>query len=326
MDRLWHSQLLTWGPSKHQSLWIFFCSNPCLCSSEKKCVYACCWRHIYNRTVAYCKYEIFYYELGEKVKTIFGHVSAMWKPNAHYLRITLVKPLCLPGLEDESLLRKDQIPPQRVLALPYTWYRGSRKWKQSYMASKPCKVTSWETWTAAVCFVQGWDPVRHGHQLPLSQAQWACLAASAPAGTLAPVFYRRKFKSNLLASSSFQNKQTNPSLPILLKPWHRQVPLNTTASPWPPPPVWPWSLPNTLDAVTPFPNSFATSLSCPTFLAYISLSALPWVEDKVKHAPELKLQFTSWIWNQAEYQLSKTNLSGCWNNYFSRMIFFVCLK
>lgn len=37
VDRLRHSQLLTWDPSKHQSLWIFLCSNPCLCRSENKC-------------------------------------------------------------------------------------------------------------------------------------------------------------------------------------------------------------------------------------------------------------------------------------------------
>lgn len=34
----------------------------------------------------------------------------MGKLDAHYLRATLVKPLQLPGLEDPSLLWKDQIP------------------------------------------------------------------------------------------------------------------------------------------------------------------------------------------------------------------------
>lgn len=63
----------------------------------------------------------------------------MQKPNAHYLRITLVKPLCLPGLKDESLLRKDQIPCETVLAFPDTWHTGFREWKQSYTAFKTFK-------------------------------------------------------------------------------------------------------------------------------------------------------------------------------------------
>lgn len=63
----------------------------------------------------------------------------MRKPNAHYPRIILVKPLCLPGLEDKSLLRKDQIPCETVLAFLDTWHTGFKQWKQSYMAFKTSK-------------------------------------------------------------------------------------------------------------------------------------------------------------------------------------------
>lgn len=216
----------------------------------------------------------------------------MWKHDPHYLRITLVKPLCRPGLEEESLLRKDQIPCETVLAEGH---------KQQLFAL--CRVGS------GTCEVS-----------PPAPSFPACLAASAPPQTLAPVFYRKKFKSNLFPSSSFQ-KKPNPLLLILLKPWYRQVSLNTRAAPWPPPAVWHRSLSNTLDAVSLFPDPFATSLPRPTFLTYTSPFILPWVEDKLKYSPELKFQFTSWIWNQAEYQPSKTNLSGCWNNYFSSNMF-----
>ena len=55
----------------------------------------------------YYEYEIFIiimkYLVGSRQKKNFGHVSVMGKPEVHYLRETLVKPLCPPGLEHLSL-------------------------------------------------------------------------------------------------------------------------------------------------------------------------------------------------------------------------------
>lgn len=248
----------------------------------------------------------------------------MWKSNAHYLRITLVKPLCLPGLEDESLPRKDQIPCETVLALPYTWHTGFRGESRATWPSKPSKVTSWETWAAAVCLVQGWEPVSYdpsslspSHSEPawLLQPQQELLLQVSTGRSSNPTFWQvPPFKTNKPITS-----HPPQTLVQANAPQYNSIPMTSSSSLAQEAAKHIWCCDSFLWFLCHF-------YSLPLFLAYTSLSALPWVEDKVKYAPELKFQFTSWIWNQAEYQLSKTNLSGYWNNYFSSNFFFVCLK
>lgn len=212
----------------------------------------------------------------------------------------LIKPFQLPGLEDLSLRGEGPNSPGDSAGfarhLAHGLYGSGSKATQP---SKPWhRQDTWQVkrheWQPfALCSVETLQDVTISSLFP--SCSRPCLAATVPAWALAPVLHTRKFKSNLFASSSFQNKPIPPLL-ILLKTCYRWVPRNMAASSWHPPLVWHWSMRRTFDTVTHFPWFLCHFCSLPHF-SHISLLTLPWEEDKLKHAPELRLQFTPWIWN-----------------------------
>lgn len=186
----------------------------------------------------------------------------MWKPNAHYLRVNLVKSLCLPGLEDESLLCKDQIPWETGLDFPDTWHSGFREWKQRYMAFKTFKSDKLRHMNGSCLLCAGLRPCElftlfpsHSEPAWLLQPQNELLLQFSAGRSSNPTFWQvLPFKTNQI------HHYSSPS-----NPGTGKCPSNTTASPCPPPPVWHGSLPNTFDAVTPFPWSLCHFSSLPHF-------------------------------------------------------------
>lgn len=131
----------------------------------------------------------------------------------HYLRAALVKPLQLPGLEDLSLLGKNQIPHVTALALPDTWYSGFMDVEaklhslQNSDADKTSDKLTDTNDSRLLCAVS--RPCEISPSAPSSQLSGACLAAAASAQTPAPLFCTKEFKSNLFASSSFKTNRTH---------------------------------------------------------------------------------------------------------------------
>lgn len=135
-------------------------------------------------------------------------------PDIHYLRAALVKPLQLPGLDDLSLPGKDQNLPcdstgfARYLVLRF-YGCGSKATQPSQLW---CRQDIWQVkrhkqQPFALCSVETLRDILISAFLP-SRSR-ASLAAAASAQTPAPVFRTKKFKSNLLASSSFKANWTH---------------------------------------------------------------------------------------------------------------------
>lgn len=122
-----------------------------------------------------------------------------------------------------------------------------------------------------------------------------CLADSVPEWTPAPVLSTKKCKPNIfckfLLSKQTEPVTTHPQNLMQVSSLHRApTPMNPSSS------LAQESAKHIRHWLI-FPNSLAISVPCPNFLTSISLLTLPWEEDELKHTPELKLQFTLWIWN-----------------------------
>lgn len=114
-------------------------------------------------------------------------------------------------------------------------------------------------------------------------------ATQLPTWTVAPVFIHtvqiQPFSKFLLPG------QTDPTW-LILKACYRWVPLHGSVSPRPPP-CLAQDLLSLHGAAAPSPMDPLRFLFPPPLssLSLISLLALPWEEDKLRHAAELKLQF-----------------------------------
>lgn len=146
-------------------------------------------------------------------------------------------------------------------------------------------------------------PVRYRHQLPLSQPAWLLqphhkyLLQFSTGRSSNPTFFQvPPFKTN---QNYHYSSSSNPGTGSA--PQYQSIPMASSCS-------WHRSLPNTFDAVTPFPDPFATSLPAPHFsLTLLSSFSHEWktssrTEISV-HLVNLKSSRVSDFQNKSQWML-----------------------